>query len=195
MEITKYDTTSANIRLRSRLENIIRENPKAIVKIGDNYEISRPVALALISEINSFAVSNGLSFSFTSDIVHLDIQNQIAIVKVKLIVKDNQKEVISIESLGSCSITENKRTIHEVIATAETRALKRAMETFVGEDFINQIILTVKPQQVKISQAQKNYILDLLNQRNKKLSDYTTKSIDELTYNEAREIISKLKGE
>lgn len=39
---------------------------------------------------------------------------------------------------------QNARSYHDAVATSETRAIKRLIETILGEDIINKLILEVK---------------------------------------------------
>ncbi|MFN3264890.1 MAG: hypothetical protein ACK42C_08320, partial [Aquificaceae bacterium] len=97
--------------------------------------------------------------------------------------------------------------------TAYTRAMKRLLERIAGEDFINQVILSLFPQKVKeapASEKQKEYIRKLVGD-GKLTKEHIDSLIAEgrlpegfvlrtalengLTSSQASAIISKVKGD
>ena len=54
------------------LETVIRERKDAVVRIGDTYEISRPLALELYKEIRNMITGIGGSVKEKSEVLHAD---------------------------------------------------------------------------------------------------------------------------
>ncbi len=94
-----------------------------------------------------------------------------------------------------------ERDYHTAISKAETRALKKSYWNSIGEDTINKIILEYVQNQineVKISKQQYEYILNKIGDKDKAnelARKLYNKNLNELSYKEASEIISKLKNE
>jgi len=194
-QIQKIEETR-NI-VKERLENILKTDKNAIVKINNRYEITRPVALALLNSLSWYFANSGYSLSHKTDI---QIVNDIVIAKCVISISKNGILIMEFTSVGATKLTE-ERDYHTAISKAETRALKRAIETTIGEDTINKIILEYVQNQineVKISKQQYEYIVskigdkDKANELAKKLYN---KNLNELSYKEASEIINKLKNE
>jgi hypothetical protein len=194
-QIQKIEETR-NI-VKERLENILKTDKNAIVKINNRYEITRPVALALLNSLSWYFANSGYSLSHKTDI---QIVNDIVIAKCVISISKDGILVMEFTSVGATKLTEERDT-HTAISKAETRALKRAIETTIGEDTINKIILEYVQNQVnevKISKQQYEYIVskigdkDKANELAKKLYN---KNLNELSYREASEIINKLKNE
>ena len=194
-QIQKIEETK-NI-VKERLENILKTDKNAIVKINNRYEITRPVALALLNSLSWYFANSGYSLSHKTDI---QIVNDIVIAKCTISISKDGILVMEFTSVGATKLTEERDT-HTAISKAETRALKRAIETAIGEDTINKIILEYvqnQVQEVKISKQQYEFIIskigdkDKANELAKKLYN---KNLNELSYREASEIVSKLKNE
>jgi hypothetical protein len=194
-QIQKIEETR-NI-VKERLENILKTDKNAIVKINNRYEITRPVALALLNSLSWYFANSGYSLSHKTDI---QIVNDIVIAKCVISISKDGILVMEFTSVGATKLTEERDT-HTAISKAETRALKRAIETAIGEDTINKIILEYVQNQVnevKISKQQYEFIIskigdkDKANELAKKLYN---KNLNELSYREASEIVSKLKNE
>ncbi len=138
-------------RTRSRLEELIRNSPDAVMEISGRYEITRPVALAIKGFIRDTILAIGGSVRFTVSQPQVIEETQELTVKVECLISLPSGQVIEESALGSCSMGEisaknkkNIRTYHDAVATAETRALKRLIEHILGEDVINRLILEVK---------------------------------------------------
>jgi hypothetical protein len=194
-QIQKIEETR-NI-VKERLENILKTDKNAIVKINNRYEITRPVALALLNSLSWYFANSGYSLSHKTDI---QIVNDIVIAKCTISISKDGILIMEFTSVGATKLTEERDT-HTAISKAETRALKRAIETAIGEDTINKIILEYVQNQVqeaKISKQQYEFIIskigdkDKANELAKKLFN---KNLNELSYREASEIVSKLKNE
>jgi len=138
-------------RTKSRLEELIKSNPDAVMEISGRYEITRPVALAIKSFIRDTILAIGGSVRFSASQPQVIEGTQELTVKVECLISLPSGQVIEESALGSCSMGEisaknekNIRTYHDAVATAETRALKRLIEHILGEDVINRLILEVK---------------------------------------------------
>jgi hypothetical protein len=139
----------------------------------------------------------GYSISHKTDI---QIVNDIVIAKCVISISKDGILVMEFTSIGATKLTEERDT-HTAISKAETRALKRAIETTIGEDTINKIILEYVQNQiseVKISKQQYEFIINKLGDKNKAnelAKKLYNKNLNELSYKEASEIINKLKNE
>lgn len=136
---------------KRRLEELVKQNPNAIVDIHGKYEITRPVALAIKSFLRDTIIAIGGNVRFKVSEPKVIEETQEITVKVSCTIELPNGQVIEEEALGSCSIGEitaknskNARSYHDAVATAETRAIKRLIETILGEDVINRLILEVK---------------------------------------------------
>ncbi len=136
---------------KRRLEELVKTNPNAIVDINGKYEITRPVALAIKSFLRDTIIAIGGNVRFKVSEPKVIEETQEITVKVSCTIELPNGQVIEEEALGSCSIGEitaknskNARSYHDAVATAETRSIKRLIETILGEDVINKLILEVK---------------------------------------------------
>jgi hypothetical protein len=194
-QIQKIEETK-NI-VEERLKNILKTDKNAIVKINNRYEITRPVALALLNSLSWYFANAGYTLSQETDI---QIVNDIVIAKCVISISKDGILVMEFTSVGATKLTEERDT-HTAISKAETRALKRAIETAIGEDTINKIILEYvqnQVQEVKISKQQYEFIISKIGDKNKAnelAKKLYNKNLNELSYREASEIISKLKNE
>ena len=194
-QIQKIEETK-NI-VKERLENILKTDKNAIVKINNRYEITRPVALALLNSLSWYFANSGYSLSHKTDI---QIVNDIVIAKCVISISRDGILIMEFTSVGATKLTEERDT-HTAISKAETRALKRAIETAIGEDTINKIILEYvqnQVQEVKISKQQYEFIISKLGDKDKAnelAKKLFNKNLNELSYKEASEIVSKLKNE
>jgi len=146
-------TTFTNIleSTKKRLEELVKQDPNAIVEIHGKYEITRPVALAIKSFLRDTIIAIGGNVRFKVSEPKVVEETQEITVKVSCLIELPNGQVIEEEALGSCSIGEitaknsrNARSYHDAVATAETRSIKRLIETILGEDVINKLILEVK---------------------------------------------------
>jgi hypothetical protein len=176
--------------IRERIEYIIKNNPKAIIKINNRYEITRTFALFILNSVRDFFTSLGASFKQTIKVILVDENKIIVRASVNIQLEDGIE--IMHQALGACEI--KKDDIHASVSTAETRAVKRLIETLVGEDTINQMIekFASNIQEPLISKNQKELLTKLLNSSGVNLSKFTNKDIDSLTYSEASSIIQEL---
>jgi len=136
---------------KKRLEELIRKNPNSIIQINGKYEITRPIALAIKSFLRDTIIAIGGSVKFEISHPQIIEETQEITVKASCLIELPSGQVIEEEALGSCSLGEvmaknkqNARSYHDAVATSETRAIKRLIETILGEDIINKLILEVK---------------------------------------------------
>ncbi len=142
------------------LRKIVEENRNLVVKVGNTYEISRPLALKLWNEVVAMLTKDGGS---VKEEVKLEYaSSEMVIVSVACTVRVGESEVRYCE-IGEAYKSEGKEDT--LARTAYTRAMKRLLERMVGEDFINQIIRRLYPEGVKevpVSEKQKQLIKTLV---------------------------------
>jgi hypothetical protein len=125
-QIQKIEETR-NI-VKERLENILKTDKNAIIKINNRYEITRPVALALLNSLSWYFANAGYSVSHEIDV---QIVNDIVIVKCAISILKEGNPVMEFTGLGATNLQEEK-DVDIAIEKAETRALKTAIEITIG---------------------------------------------------------------
>jgi hypothetical protein len=143
------------------LERLIEENRSLVVKIGNNYEISRPLALKLWQYLVSVVVEKGGSIRESVKVEYAS--PEMVIVSVSCKVEIGESEIVLCE-VGEAHRSEGKEDT--LARTAYTRAMKRLLERLVGEDFINQVIKRMFPdvREVPASEKQKQLIRSLVHE-------------------------------
>jgi len=141
------------------LKALIEENRELVVKIGHNYEISRPLALKLWQYLVAKVVEMGGSIKESVKVDYAS--SEMVIVSVSCTVEIGESEITFCE-VGEAYRSEGKEDT--MARTAFTRAMKRLLERLVGEDFINQVIKRLFPdvREVPASENQKRYIRSLV---------------------------------
>jgi len=133
------------------LRRIVEENKDLVVKIGNRYEISRPLALKLWNVFVSKMVERGGS---VKEEVRVEYASpEMVIVSVACTIAVEGREVRYCE-VGEAHRSEGKEDT--MARTAYTRAMKRLLERMIGEDFINQVIQKLYPEGVKEVPATEN---------------------------------------
>ncbi len=141
------------------LKALIEENRELVVRVGNNYEISRPLALKLWNAVVSMMTKDGGSVKEEVKVEYAS--PEMVIVSVSCTVRVGESEVRYCE-VGEAYKHEGKEGT--LARTAYTRAMKRLLERMVGEDFINQVIKRMFPdvREVPASENQKRYIRGLV---------------------------------
>jgi hypothetical protein len=142
------------------LRKIVEENKNLVVKVGDTYEISRPLALKLWNAFVSKVVE--MEGSVKEELKVEYVSPEMVIVSVSCTVRVGESEVRYCE-IGEAYRDEGKEGT--MARTAYTRAMKRLLERMIGEDFINQVIRKLYPegvQEVPASEKQKQLIRTLV---------------------------------
>jgi hypothetical protein len=140
------------------LKALIEENRELVVKIGRNYEISRPLALKLWQYLVANITRDGVSIKESVQVHHAS--SEMVIVSISCTVKKGESEITFCE-VGEAHRSEGKEDT--LARTAYTRAMKRLLERLVGEDFINQVIKKMFPEvrEVPASENQKRLLISL----------------------------------
>jgi hypothetical protein len=133
------------------LRKIVEENKSLVVKVGDKYEISRPLALKLWNAVVAMLTKDGGSVREEVQVQYAS--TEMVIVSVACTVEVGESEVRYCE-VGEAYKHEGKEDT--LARTAYTRAMKRLLERMVGEDFINQVIKQLYPEGVKEVPATEN---------------------------------------
>jgi hypothetical protein len=165
------------------LRKIVEENKNLVVKVGDTYEISRPLALKLWNAFVSKVVE--MEGSVKEELKVEYVSPEMVIVSVSCTVVVGESEVRYCE-IGEAYRNEGKEGT--MARTAYTRAMKRLLERMIGEDFINQVIQKLYPEGVKevpASENQKKLIRSLVQEGKitKEMVDEVLKG--EITLNQA----------
>ena len=184
------------------LRSLIEENRDLVVRIGNTYEISRPLALKLWQYLVSKVVEVGGSIR---ESVKVDYASpEMVIVSVSCTVMVGESEIVLCE-VGEAHRSEGKADT--LARTAYTRAMKRLLERLVGEDFINQMIKRMFPdtREVPASDKQKQLIKTLV-QEGKLTREMVQEVLGEgfslnqalkentLTYSQAKALIERALG-
>jgi len=165
------------------LRKIVEENKNLVVKVGDTYEISRPLALKLWNAFVSKVVE--MEGSVKEELKVEYVSPEMVIVSVSCTVVVGESEVRYCE-IGEAYRDEGKEGT--MARTAYTRAMKRLLERMIGEDFINEVIKHLYPEGVKevpASEKQKQLIISLAKEGKitKEMVDEVLKG--EITLNQA----------
>jgi hypothetical protein len=142
------------------LRKIIEENKGLVVKVGNTYEISRPLALKLWNAFVSMVME--MEGSIREELKVEFVSPEMIIVSAACTVKVGESEVRYCE-IGEAYKSEGKE--ETMARTAYTRAMKRLLERMIGEDFINQVVQKLYPEGVKevpASEKQKQLIRSLV---------------------------------
>jgi hypothetical protein len=184
------------------LKALIEENRQWVVRIGHNYEISRPLALKLWQYLVSKVMEAGGSIRESVKVDYAS--NDMVIVSVSCTVEIGESEITLCE-VGEAHRSEGKE--YTLARTAYTRAMKRLLERLVGEDFINQVIKKLFPEvrEVPASEKQKREIISLV--REGKLTKEMVERVlgpgaslnqalreNTLTFSQAKRLIDMAKG-
>jgi hypothetical protein len=141
------------------IQKLIEQNKNLIVKIGNTYEISRPLALKLWSVLIGKVVSAGGSIKEHMRVEH--VSPEMVIVSVSCTIIINESEITLCE-VGEAHKSEGKEDT--LARTAYTRAMKRLLEKAIGEDSINQMIKKLFPDagEIPATERQKELIIKLV---------------------------------
>jgi hypothetical protein len=111
--------------------------PDDFIAINGRYETTRDAMLKLLTS---------LPIGYNLEITNKSLTKEYASLTVKLSVKFHATGIERVaECVGTCEMTEVKglKTLHNLITRAETRAIKRAVETVFGA-VVNALILEIK---------------------------------------------------
>ncbi len=111
-------------------------SPNDFVTINGKYETTRDAMLKLLTSLPI-----GYNLAITSK----SLTKEYASITVKLSVKFNSTGIErSVETTGTCEMVKIKagKSLHNLITRAETRAIKRAVETVFGA-VVNALILEI----------------------------------------------------
>ena len=182
-----------------RLENIIRSQKNAIAVINGVPEITRPIAIGLWQEIRQQAMGFGLTLKENAEV--LTANREMVIMKFSIAIYKEDILIYELAEIGECYADEKGKT-DTMARVAYTRAMKRALERLVGEDFINQIVMSIAKTERPATERQIEFIKTLASKR--KLTDeqltaglkkyYGKNSLNELTFDEASNLIERLKA-
>lgn len=127
------------------MTSLIQQRRDLVVKVGQTYEVSRPLALELWKMLVDEVVRHGGSIKESVKVEYAS--PEMVIVSVNVAIKLGESEVVLCE-IGE-AYKHEKGKEDTMARTAYTRAMKRALERIAGEDFINRVILSMFGSQVK----------------------------------------------
>jgi len=145
--------------LKQRLKSLLENRRDLVVFIRGVPEISRPMALEMLSATRQYVVSLGGSWEEEVQALHVSSEYVVLAVKVRIRVNDSHFEVVEV---GECS--KEEKAGGTLARVAYTRAVKRLLESLVGEDFINKILLQLVGTEAvePATENQKNYLKNLI---------------------------------
>ncbi len=191
------------------MKGLIESRKDLIVKIGDTYEVSRPLALELWKLLVQEVVQSGGSIKEEMKVEFAS--PEMVIVGVSCTIRIGEGELTLCE-IGECYAKEKGKG-ETMARTAYTRAMKRLLERIAGEDFINQVILKLFPhknRETPATEKQKELIRKLAGEG--KITEETLKTLRDggtlpqdfhlgqalkdntLTYSQARAILDRAFG-
>lgn len=132
---------------------LMEERKDLIVKIGETYEITRPLALEMWKMVRDMvsALSGG-SLDMSVKVEYASPEMVIMVATARLRIGEVE---ITLSEVGEAYAKEKGKDT-TLARTAYTRAVKRLLEMLVGEDFINQTIKRLFPQSYQKGQGQSN---------------------------------------
>jgi hypothetical protein len=141
IEVAKKPSSTETIEFKPLSQVVLvgaREifTPKDFVSINGVWETTRDAMLKLLTS---------LPISYTLAITNKTLTQEYASMTLKLSVRFNTTGIgRDVECVGTCQMQEVKgsKTLHNLIAKAETRAIKRAVETVFGA-VVNALILEI----------------------------------------------------
>lgn len=141
------------------MKRLMKERKDLVVKIGNTYEVSRPLALELWKLLVEEVVKAGGSIRESVRVEHASAE--MVIVSASCEIRLGESEIVLCE-VGEAYAREKGKE-DTMARTAYTRAMKRLLERIAGEDFINQVILRLFPntKEVPASEKQKELIKKL----------------------------------
>lgn len=193
------------------MRSLIEDRKDLIVKIGNTYEISRPLALELWKLLVQEVMSRGGSIKEEPRVEYAS--QEMVVVSLRCTIRVGDAE-ITLSEMGEAYAREKGKE-DTLARTAFTRAMKRLLERVAGEDFINQVIMKLFPnpqerREALATEKQKDFIRKLA--RDGRLTEDMLNQLKEegvfpkdfvlgeaiknntLTYGQARVIIDKALG-
>ncbi len=142
------------------MRSLIETRKDLVVKIGNNYEISRPLALELWKLFVQEILKHGGSIKESTKVEYAS--TEMVIVSLSCTIRVGESEV-SFTEIGEAYAKEKGKE-DTLARTAYTRAMKRLLERIAGEDFINRVILSLFPnaKEVPATDRQKELIKRLV---------------------------------
>ena len=185
----------------ARLEEVIKSQKDNIALINGVPEITRPIAIELFNQVRMQALRAGLALREKADVIHKDadsviVEFRIAVYQAKdpdgnPLPADKMPLLYEIAEIGEAHRDEKGKEF-TFIRTAYTRAMKRALERLVGEDFINKVVLSLVKRTKPATEKQINFIRKLLKAKGIPEERFA-KKLENLTFDEATNLINKLK--
>jgi len=124
--------------LRDRLGSLLAGRRDAVVFVNGTPEITRPVALELLSFARVSVAKAGGKWEEKVEVVSASADYVALVFKVRI--EFSNGGVFEVVEVGECAKGEKVRDA--LMRVAFTRAVKRVLEAMVGEDFINRLVLS-----------------------------------------------------
>lgn len=178
------------------MEKEAKELSKAVINI-----VKPVIGKSDFAEINGrieatrdglLKILSNLPVSYNIKILDKVISPESAIITVETSVKFPNGEIRTAESIGTCEnseLHERQKSLHNMIAKAETRAIKRSIELIFGS-IINQLIIALygsyEPhrEEEPASEKQLEYIKSLAKEKGVRISKASMEVIGRVISNE-----------
>jgi len=123
--------------LKERLSSLLSSRRDAVVFVNGKTEITRPVALEMLSIARLSVAKMGGRWEEKLEVLFASAEYVALVFKVRVKFPNGEFEVTEV---GECAKGEKVRDA--LVRVAFTRAVKRVLEAMVGEDFINRLVLS-----------------------------------------------------
>jgi hypothetical protein len=124
--------------LKERLSSLLAGRRDAVAFINGKPEITRPVALEMLSFARMSIARLGGKWEEKVEVISASADYVALVFRVR--VEFPNGGVFEVAEVGECAKGEKVRDA--LVRVAFTRAVKRVLEAMVGEDFINRLLLS-----------------------------------------------------
>jgi hypothetical protein len=124
--------------LKERLGSLLAGRRDAVAFINGKPEITRPVALEMLSFARLSVAKMGGKWEEKVEVVFASADYVALVFKVR--VEFGNGGVFEVAEVGECA--KGEKVQDALMRVAFTRAVKRVLEAMVGEDFINRLVLS-----------------------------------------------------
>jgi hypothetical protein len=124
--------------LKERLSSLLAGRRDAVVFVNGKPEITRPVVLEMLSFARLSVAKMGGKWEEKIEVISASADYVALVFKVRVELPNGGS--LEVAEVGECAKGEKVRDA--LMRVAFTRAVKRALGSLVGEDFINRLLLS-----------------------------------------------------